>query len=345
MKPIWFDIGHPAQLNFYHNAIKSLCKDYNVIITIIGRGKLPKIAKKELSNLPNTRLFIIGKHRGNKFSAIFEANIIRLTLLFLFLVKNRVGIHFSNGYLGSLLSKIFVFPAITFGDDPHSLDYRLKLAFANQVYFCVFSEHFIKLSRKARILKCVKEWAYLNPKYFKADKNELLKYDLEPYSYLFIREVSTGTLNYTGQKYGIIKELADKIPAEYKILFSLEDKSKRQLYPKDWILLQEPVEDIHSLIYFSRALISSGDSMAREAAVLGIPSFYVGNRTMAANEVLKKLVDFSQVDVKNFQTVFGDHTQSFTESDQLKNIEILKNKFIDINDFIKNTAKKIVESN
>ena len=62
------------------------------------------------------------------------------------------------------------------------------------------------------------------------------------------------------------------------------------MYPKDWILLEEPVEGIHSLIYYSCALISSGDSMAREAALLGVPSYYLGIRyDMPANYAASRL--------------------------------------------------------
>ncbi len=343
MKSIWFDICHPAQLNFYINSIRSLCLEYNIIVTILGRGKLPVIARKELQSLSNVKLVIIGKHRGNRVSAIIEANIIRLMRLFFFLVNNKVHLSFANGYQGSLLSKVFRFSAITFDDDPHSMDYRLKLIFADRVYFCLYSDEFIKLDKKAEILKCVKEWAYLNPKYFKPHKNILTKYDLVPYQYIFIREVSTGTLNYANQSYGLASELSQKLPVNYKVIFSLEDKSKRYLYPEDWILLQEPVDDIHSLIYFSRALISSGDSMAREAAVLGIPSFYLGNRTMAANQVLQKLVSLYQVDVKKIEFFFAKQIKEGTESKRLTNIEILKQNFVDINDFIILTAKNRLE--
>jgi predicted glycosyltransferase len=59
-------------------------------------------------------------------------------------------------------------------------------------------------------------------------------------------------------------------------------------FPLDWQLLDEPVEDIHSLIYYSRGLISSGDSMAREAALLGVESYYLGVRDMPANSVASR---------------------------------------------------------
>lgn len=85
---------------------------------------------------------------------------------------------------------------------------------------------------------------------------------------------------------GVILSFADKIPKNVKVVLSLEDKSLTKFYPDNWIILKEPVPDIHSLIYYSFALISSGDSMAREGAQLGIPSIYCGFRDMKANKIL-----------------------------------------------------------
>jgi predicted glycosyltransferase len=68
----------------------------------------------------------------------------------------------------------------------------------------------------------------------------------------------------------------------------LEDKSYADRYPAHWTILQEPVIDIHSLIYYSKGVISSGDSMAREGAMLGVLAVYCGTRQMKANELLIK---------------------------------------------------------
>ena len=74
-----------------------------------------------------------------------------------------------------------------------------------------------------------------------------------------------------------------------KVLLSLEDKTIADKFPKHWQILEEPVEDIHSLIYYSKLVISSGDSMAREGAMLGVPSVYCGIRKMRANKLLMDL--------------------------------------------------------
>jgi predicted glycosyltransferase len=42
-------------------------------------------------------------------------------------------------------------------------------------------------------------------------------------------------------------------------------------------------------MYYSKLVVSSGDSMAREGAMLGVPSIYCGLRDMKANKLLMEL--------------------------------------------------------
>jgi hypothetical protein len=95
--------------------------------------------------------------------------------------------------------------------------------------------------------------------------------------------VDTNTTNYYHQA-GL--SALDLHITEWPVLLSLEDKTRLKDVPPHWIVLQEPVADIHSMMFFSRAFLSTGDSMAREAAELGVPSFYLGTRDMPANNVL-----------------------------------------------------------
>ena len=84
-------------------------------------------------------------------------------------------------------------------------------------------------------------------------------------------------------------QLSAAIDPQARVILSLEDKSIADKFPSHWTILQEPVSDIHSLIYYSKLVISSGDSMAREGAMLGVPSVYCGIRKMKANELLMQL--------------------------------------------------------
>lgn len=337
---VWIDLGHVAQYNFYKNFIKKLSDNgYFVYITVIGRGKLPTIVKKELCDIPNIRIDVVGRHRMTKWSALFDVNIIRPIKMFFLSLGKHIDIGFSNGYICSFVCSLRRTPSFTFGDDPQTFDYYLKLMFADKSHYCLYEvPKGYKLSSKVKVLKALKEWSYLSPSVFKADIKALDEFNLKPKTYIFLREVSVGTVNYTGQASGAILNVKDLLPKDKKVIFSLEDKSKRDMYPSDWILLQEPVKDIHSLIFYSAALVSSGDSMAREAALLGVPSYYLGIRhSMPANIAASKVAglknEVSMPFERWIESLESKTTEELIEKQQetIKNID---NTFTDINEYI-----------
>jgi predicted glycosyltransferase len=180
--------------------------------------------------------------------------------------------------------KLICKPNIQFDDDPErKLNLLLEKITSTYLFFPVF---YNKCSGNTGKYNALKEWAYLSPRYFNPDPFVLEKFGLISKEYIFVREVSSGTLNYSAQPENLIGEIAHLLPPNIKVVLSLENKKKSSQYPQEWIILQEPVENIHSLIYYSKIVISSGDSMAREGALLGVPSIYCGMRDMAANRVM-----------------------------------------------------------
>ena len=128
-----------------------------------------------------------------------------------------------------------------------------------------------------------------------------------------------------------------------KVLFSLEEKKRRDEYPADWILLQEPIEDIHSLIYYSAGLVSSGDSMAREAALLGVPSYYLGIRySMPANAAASKVASLQNQKTMAFErwiaTLPTDPKECAKKQDALR--KHIDAEFIDINQYMLNLIEE-----
>ena len=123
-------------------------------------------------------------------------------------------------------------------------------------------------------------------------------------------------------------------------------KKRRDEYPADWILLQEPIEDIHSLIYYSAGLVSSGDSMAREAALLGVPSYYLGIRySMPANAAASKVASLQNQKTMPFEewidSLPTDPKECAEKQDALR--KHIDGEFIDINgymlDLVQNNPK------
>lgn len=253
-------------------------------------------------------------------------------------LKFKPDIEFSNGYVAGIGPKLFGISSCHFQDDPEIGKRRMKLmmTFADKIYVPFFQE-----TNKIKRLESLKEWAYLSPKYFNPDPNVLFKNNLEEKKYVFVREVITSTFNYQGQEEAIIESIAKDFPSHVKVVLSLEDKKRKIHFPANWQILEEPVENIHSLIYYAAAVVSSGDSMAREGAQLGVPSYYCGMRKMHANEIL--INEGMLFHVKKYQiadvlkNVFDSQLQSKQNDFRLN----LQKKWDDINTLIINEVENI----
>lgn len=339
---VWIDLGHIPQYNFYRPVIDVLIKEkHQVFVTYRKRGRMAKILHAELGGKESIHLFEIGTQRASRWSVIFEANLLRLFQLFYWKLGKKVDVILANGYQAAMVGWFFGIPSYSFDDDPQTFDYKPKLWFNKKTHYCIYKRSGMKeLSPKAIILPVLKEWSYLAPSSFHPDISVLEPYGVSPKEYVFLREVSVDTMNYIGQQAGSILNIADLIPKNLKVLFSLEQKNKRDLYPKDWILLQEPLKDVHSLIYYSRGLMSSGDSMAREAAMLGVPSYYLGVRySMPANETAHEVAGLQNektMPVSQWIQQLNLSEEKLKERQDLLRKQIGE-KFIDIKQYILNT--------
>lgn len=346
---VWIDICHTPQYNFFKPVIEELAKrGHEVYVTVLDRGKTPKIVAKELEGLEHVSVEVIGKHKMTKWSAIWDANLIRMLKLMRRISGKHIEVALSTNIFTSFLGWLFRIRNYSYGDDPQVFDLRPNSWFATKAHMCIYEWTLDKPKpKRTEVLRCLKEWAYLNPRTFVPNEKVLEKYGVKPKEYMFLREVTVGTINYTGQESGAILGIKDMIPAGMKVLFSLEEKKRRNEYPADWILLQEPIEDIHSLIYYAAGLVSSGDSMAREAALLGVPSYYLGIRySMPANAAASKVASLQNQKTMPFER-WIDNLGADSQESRVKSQEELRKhideSFIDINaymlDLVQNCPK------
>lgn len=307
---VWIDILHIPQFNFYKPLVKALSNQGHLVyMTVLNRGKLPQIVMRETEGWRDVFVDVVGKHRMTKWSALWDANIVRAFQLQNWVKGKKIDIGFSNGMLLAWVCKNKGIRNYSFDDDPQTFDRKGKERWNTECNYCVYEDETIKAP--SHVLRCTKEWAYLNPRTFQPNEKVLEKYGVKPKEYMFLREVTVGTINYAGQESGAILGIKDMIPAGMKVLFSLEEKKRRDEYPEDWILLQEPIEDIHSLIYYSAGLVSSGDSMAREAALLGVPSYYLGIRySMPANAAASKVASLQNQKTIGFEAWIKEYIES-----------------------------------
>ena len=181
---------------------------------------------------------------------------------------------------------------------------------------------------------------------FYPDAEVLHQYELKPHEYIFAREVSNKSFNYYHQKEAIICSIADRFSTNIPVILSLEDKSFAGKYPGHWKILQEPVNDIHSLMYYSKLVISSGDSMAREGAMLGVPSIYCGYRNMKANDLLIKLGLLNHLEGESSIPVLNEMLGSaFNDKLQQEYRESLLYAWDDMDLFMKNQLEKYSKRN
>ncbi len=280
---VLIDILHPSHVNFFKNlAVMLEEQGVDVVVSALNRGDVPAIIKKEFDNRP---IFVVGRHLGTVRSILIEANLLRFISMMRLVLRERPDVGLSVGsFVSGLCLKLFGRKNYQIDDDPERFwNVLFERLTATRLYF---PPHVNTSYRNVVNFNCLKEWAYLSPAYFKPNQEVLKQYGVRQDEYFLVREVSTGTLNYMRQEEGVVGSVSSGFPRDWPVLLSLEEKSAATQYPDHWQLLQEPVEDIHSLMYYSRAVVSSGDSMAREGAMLGVPSVYCGSRQMKANQLL-----------------------------------------------------------
>lgn len=336
---IWFDITHTPPINAAKVLIKRLASEGNTIyITVLNRGRLVQIVNKELEGLDNIHISVVGNHRMNKWSVLFEANLLRMISMYFWALRKNLEVSYSGSVPCALVSRMVGCYPITLVDDPQAITYH-TIAKLGKKTFCTLYEKpdNMVLHPKSVIIKSLKEWAYLSPSTFIPSMKILEDYQLKPHTYMFLREVSVGTSNYMAQAPDSILKIAHLIPQDIPVVLSLEKKDKFKEYPQHWILLQEPVSDIHSLIYYSFGLISSGDSMAREAALMGVPAYYLGVRySMPSNAVAARIGSLNNQQTCSFEQWIQKTVKEKAAKES--NQESLRHKincdFVDVNQFL-----------
>jgi len=280
---ILFDINHPVDVNFFKNAILKLkLEGHTIFIIFRSRGNLEKILTYELDQFSITK---IGTHKGGFLKKI-TSQLYRDYKIIPFIRKNKIDLTVCFGATAAISSWICGIPYLAFDDD---FEYKIPFYHANWFSTRHIFPDFIEFTNsKTHKYHGFKELAYLHHEHLNVNKKILTEYSLLEDEYVFIREIASISLNYKDEG-SILSEIVDKIKKKgLKIVLSIEDKSIFNKFKDDCIILEEPVSDIYSLMYHSILAISSGDTVARETALLGVPTIYTGGREMVVNKALVK---------------------------------------------------------
>lgn len=269
---ILFNIGHPAHVHLFKNAIRSLeSKGHECLITVINKDVSIKLLQKE-----GFRYLIVGQAKRTVFGKALETLIIETRLLKIVsdfkpqLLVGGVG----NIYVAHV-GKLSRIPSIVFDDTEHSkLELLLMLPFVSTIL--TPNSYMINLGKKQVRYKGFHELAYLHPNYFKPNPAVLADIGLtENDRFIIVRFVSWQASHDVGQ-HGILNKiwLVKELERFGRVLITSEGKISPEL--SSYKVKISP-DKMHDLLYYASLYIGEGATMASEAAVLGTPSVYISS--------------------------------------------------------------------
>ncbi len=257
---ILIDMGHPAHVHFFRNAIWELerrghsvtvtARDKDVTLRLLDAYKIPYETRPD------------GWRPLNLFKAArFVTDAARA-----FGAERLVGVH--NPYVAAAAVKLKK-PCILFTDTPGSgFVNRISVGRATRV---ITPECLAGMFANQVTYPGCKEMAYLHP--FSPDRNVLARHGLSG-RYHVVRFIGWTAHHDSGVR-GLSPEgkasLVKALSSKGQVVACNENGTEA---PEGCIPVHQP-EDAHSLLALSSGYIGEGATMAKEAAVLGVPSVYL----------------------------------------------------------------------
>lgn len=298
---VLFQLSHPAHFHLFKNVASQLTADgHNVHIIIKSKDILEDLVRE--SGLPY--LNVNDKaHRGSKAGILWDM-IVRDWKILCYCLKNHIDLLAGStpevAQIGWLLRKY----RINFGEDDASI---VPLFFKSAGKFiqtelspvsCDNGKYEPKTIHYAGYHKL----AYLHPNVFTPDKAAVEKY-FDPNEPYFLLRFAQLKAYHDGAAAGISDELAMEIVKLLEPRGRVFITSERQLSPEleKYRLAINPL-DIHHVMAFSQLYLGDSQSMAVEAAMLGVPNIRF-NSFAGRIGVLEELQN-------KYQLSFGIHSSN-----------------------------------
>lgn len=280
---ILIDILHPAHLNFFKRSISYLNAQHELTVWVRPRGNLVEFVEREL----DVPIKVVGKHYRTRLGKIFGL-FHRIFSLFVEHFRNPYDVFTSHGgFYSAIAARLVGRRSVIFYDNfEYKSLFMLCRLFATRF---VLPDLLGIQGHNIRTFRGYKELAYLSN--FEPSEKVLDTYGVEKGKYVFIRQIAHISLDYwenhgTNTLEKILEYLRKK---KYMVIASVEEHADNVplLSDSEWVkVMKKPSSDMHSLLYYARCVVSSGDTVAREAALLGVPAMYIGKRDMQINQEL-----------------------------------------------------------
>jgi hypothetical protein len=270
LKKVIFYFGHPAQYLFARSAIKNMGKSVEVIILLKTKDVLEDLVKSDGFDYIN----ILPEARGNSKFSIILSLLKRIIIMLPIVLRHKPYVMVSTDASVAIIGFILRRNVITITED----DYIIIKSLGDLTYpfttsiLCPVPCSVGKWEKKKVGYLGYMKLSYLHPKVFSLDPLVLEKYGFKG-NYALIR-VAKLTAHHdfgvTGIDIGLLEILIKKFEKnDFRVLISSEGSlpSKFDNYKLDIL-----PHDMHHVLAGSSFLVCDSQSMAVEAAMLGVPS-------------------------------------------------------------------------
>jgi hypothetical protein len=317
---ILIDIGHPAHVHLFRNAAK-IWIEHGHSITITIRDK---DITSELLDLYGFSYHVASIARKGTIGLAFELiehdfGVLKAA------IRNKCQVLIGTSVAISHVSRILGVKSIVFNEDDASIaNTFVKLAYplANAIVTptCLNENH----GKRHFVYDGYQKLAYLHPKYFKPNSKILEKLGVLPNEpYFILRFVSLKAAHDQGES-GLNEEMKLKIIRKFtnygRVFITSEIPLSGDLLS---YRLNIPTIDIHDALYFSKMLIGDSQSMAVEAAILGVPSIRVNTFAKRCSV----LIELENKYGLSFSFLPSKEEDIFNKIDELMNKQCLKDEW------------------
>lgn len=264
-------LGHPAHFHLFKNVIKNLEKrGFDVLILIKKKDVLEELLINEGLKYQN----ILVEGRKDSKIGIMWGTVKRAYRLLRFVVKYKPRLLVGTSVENSWIGKIMDIPVVNVNEDDAEivpLYAKLSYPFASEI-FSPISCNNGKWERKSIKYAGFQKLAYLHPNQFTPDIRVVKIYIPIDKPYFLLRFAKLNAHHDVGAN-GISTKVAQNLIDILSKYGNVYITSERELEPQfeKYRLNINPL-DIHHIMASAKLYIGDSQSMAVEAAMLGVPS-------------------------------------------------------------------------
>lgn len=316
-----FQLNHPAHYHLFKNCIAQL-KKHGHCVDILAR---PKDILVEL--LQNEDFEVLSIKKGDNLLQKIRLLKNAKQQIIKYVEKSKPDIIIGTGDFSYVTKRTGV-PSVFLGEDDANLNILLFLWTLNTYgnFSAILAPKGVNNSiwnKKTTFYEGYHKLAYLHPNQFTPSKEIVEKYFSTAKPYFLLRFAKLNAYHDINAK-GINTDIATKL---IKILEHYGDiyiTSERELEPQfEKYRLQINPLDIHHVMHFAKLYVGDSQSMAVEAAMLGVPS-------IRFNDFAGKISVLEELEHK-YQLTFGIKTDEpnklFEKTKELLETENLKKVF------------------